>query len=151
LCNYYSKFVKEYATLAAPLTDLLKIFNPPAGKKTPPLPWKEEYHTSAFEALKAAICSAPCLRFFNPLAKCCVKSDASEVAIGGVLQQPDAQGTLHPIVFYSRKLLSAERNYPVQEREYLALKECLRNWKHYLYGAQLFLHSDHESLKWLKS
>jgi hypothetical protein len=71
LCNYCSKFVKEYATLAAPLTDLLKNFNPPAGKKTPLLPWQEESHTAAFEALKAAICSAPCLRFFNPLAVLC--------------------------------------------------------------------------------
>ena len=48
LCNYYSKFVKEYATLAAPLTDLLKCFNPPARKKTPPLPWQEESHKESF-------------------------------------------------------------------------------------------------------
>lgn len=150
LCNYYNRFVRNFAQIAQPLTDLLRSTDQPAGKKVPPLCW-EDRHSQAFEHLKTALCSAPCLSIFNPTARCIVAADASKFALGGVLQQHDADGNLHPIAFYSRKLSPAEVNYDTRERECLALKECLRHWKHYLYGAPISISSDHQSLKWLKT
>lgn len=150
LCNYYNRFVRNFAQLAQPLTDLLRTADQPAGKKVPPLRW-EDCHSHAFEQLKTALCSAPCLSIFNPAARCIVAADASKYAVGGVLQQHDAHGNLHPVAFYSRKLSPAEVNYDTRERECLALKECLRHWKHYLYGAPISISSDHQSLKWLKT
>eukprot|EP00961_Rhodomonas_salina_P138686 1865865-Rhodomonas_salina.1 len=56
---------------------------------------------------------------------------------------------LHPVAFYSRKFSSAERNYTTREQELLAIKECLRNWRHYTYRTQTQVRTDHDSLRWI--
>ena len=78
LANYYSQYVCNFATLAAPLTDLLQ--------RTKAFLWGPEQQHS-FEAIKVALTSAPCLelpRFDLPFE---LVTDASNVGIGAVLQQ----------------------------------------------------------------
>ena len=69
----------------------------------------------AFDALKAALASAPVLAFPDPTLPYTVSTDASDYAIGAVLQQDRGSG-LQPISFLSRQLNDAERNYPVHEK-----------------------------------
>ena len=42
-----------------------------------------------------------------------------------------------------------ERNYPTHDLELLAIVFALKIWRHYLYGAQFRVFSDHKSLKYL--
>jgi hypothetical protein len=55
-----------------------------------------------------------------------IETDASEWAIRIVLYQLGPDGQLHLIAFDRRKLTGAELNYPVHEKELLAIKEALR-------------------------
>jgi hypothetical protein len=57
----------------------------------------------------------------------------------------------HPVAYYSRKLSPTEQRYTTRERECLAVKQCLVEWRHYLLGAPFTVLSDHESLKWLQT
>lgn len=83
-----------------------------------------------------------------------VEVNASDVGIGAVLsQRSPLDNKLHPCDFLSRKLTPAERNYDVGNRELLAVKVALEEWRHWLEGAeQLFLVLiDHCNLEYLHS
>lgn len=53
------------------------------------------------------------------------------------------------MAFLSRKVGSAENNYPVYEKELLAIVHAVRSWRHYLQGAMhsVKVPTDHMTLK----
>ena len=74
------------------------------------------------------------------------------VALGATLSQEDQQGNLRLVACASRKLSSAERNYPAHEKECLAVVDSLQRWRHYLLGAvQVIVHTDNITLKYLNT
>ncbi|KAI3368531.1 hypothetical protein L3Q82_025536, partial [Scortum barcoo] len=60
---------------------------------------------------------------------------------------------IHPCAFLSRKLTPAERNYDVGNKELLAVKVVLEEWRHWLEGAEqpFIVLTDHKNLQYLKS
>ena len=60
-----------------------------------------------------------------------VDTDASDVALGAVLQQRQ-NGTLRVICYSSRVLDPAERNYCTTRKELLGVMFALRMFRHYL-------------------
>ncbi|CAI7812649.1 unnamed protein product, partial [Closterium sp. NIES-53] len=106
LANYYRRFVKGFAAVAAPLTDLLW--------KDSSFSW-EPLQQQAFEQLKTCLTSPPALAVPNPELPYFIWCDASDVALGAILCQEQEAG-LQPIAFESRKLTAAERAYPIHER-----------------------------------
>jgi hypothetical protein len=138
--NFYRKFVKDFSTIAAPLTDLTK--------STVPFRWDVDTQSS-FDALKNALCSAPVLVLphTGPDATFTLYTDASTFAVGAVLLQ-EHNSALHPVAFESRKLNPHERNYPVHELELLAVVHGLRTFRHYLEGCKRFnTVTDHDTLR----
>ncbi|GJJ75505.1 hypothetical protein EMPS_07863 [Entomortierella parvispora] len=138
LAQFYQQYVSGFAGIALPLSSLLA--------NNTPFKWTDEQQ-SAFLQLKRAICSAPVLRIFDPDLLTFVETDASGLAIGAVLLQTDREGNTHPIAFTSRKMQSAERNYPVHEQELLAVIHALRTWRYYLDGTKFSVHTDHATLR----
>lgn len=135
LASFYRRFVKDFSTIAAPLTEIIK--------KSVEFKWGQQQQ-EAFELLKDKLCSAPILRlpdFSNTFELEC---DASGIGIGAVLTQ-DRQ----PIAYFSEKLKAAQLNYSTYDKELLALVRALEVWQHYLLPKEFVIHTDHESLKWL--
>ena len=66
------------------------------------------------------------------------------------MQEQD-NGKLHPIGYFSRKLLNYQANYDVTELECLAIVEAIDYWHYYLYSKQFIIFTDHQALKWLNS
>ena len=56
-----------------------------------------------------------------------VETNASDFAIGAVLLQVGDDNLEHPVAFFSRKILLSETNYPVHNKEMLALISTLEN------------------------
>jgi RNase H-like domain found in reverse transcriptase/Reverse transcriptase (RNA-dependent DNA polymerase)/Integrase zinc binding domain/Chromo (CHRromatin Organisation MOdifier) domain/Retroviral aspartyl protease len=123
LANFYRRFVRNYSKIAIPLTTLLK--------KNTKFVWSKSAQ-SAFDELKARLMSGPILRHFDPTKACVIEADASDYALGGVCSQHDEFGQLHPIAYYSRKLLPAEMNYQIYDKELLAIVCAFKHWRHYL-------------------
>jgi hypothetical protein len=136
LANYYRKFVKDYAKITGPLTMLLR--------KDSKMDWQEAQEL-AFQTLKKALVTAPVLRSPNFKLPFLVTTDASDFAIGQVLTQDDGTGT-RPVAYESRKLTAAELNYPIHEKEMLAIIHALKVWRIYLEGQHFTVISDHKSL-----
>ncbi len=139
LCNYYSKFIDGYSRIASPLTNLTGAVQP--------WEWTQEVHTVAFEQLKAALNSAPCLIHPRNDVPFVLGTDASDFAIGAVLMQDHGKG-LQPIGYYGRKLNKAERNYAVYDKEMLAVVYALNNWHYLLEGSPhpVQVRTDHQPL-----
>ena len=137
--NFCRQFIKNYSEIAAPLTALLR--------KDVKWKWTKEAQ-EAFELLKKAFTSDPVLKSFDENKVSIVEPDASGVAVGAVHLQPDDQGKLHPVAYYSEKHSSAEKNYDIYDQELMAVKKSLNHWKIYLQGAkyQVIILSDHKNL-----
>ena len=101
--------------------------------------------------LKESLTQSPVLRQPDPNKPWRIETDASEWATGAALYQEDEEGHWHPIAFSGRKLQGAELNYPVHEKECLAIKDAIRNWSNYLGTQHVQVLTDHESLKYLKT
>ena len=143
-------FIPKYAELVAPLTDLLKGTSSSKKKRCLVLLEWQGPQQQAFDAVRAALAAPPILKLFDPALPSKVAADASAVAVGGVLLKQH-EDMWHPVAYYSRKLSPTEQRYTTRERECLAVKQCLVEWRHYLLGAPFTVLSDHESLKWLKT
>lgn len=152
LASYYRRYIKGFAKLAAPLSDLLKEEDASLrAKKRRPISWNAQC-TVSFKTLKDALATGPVLVAPDKDKPYTVETDASEWAIGSVLYQEGQDSKLHPVAFGGRKLKNAELNYPVHEKEGLAIKEALRQWEHYIQnGFTTVILTDHESLKYLQT
>ncbi|GAU35592.1 hypothetical protein TSUD_295280 [Trifolium subterraneum] len=132
LTGYYRRFIKSYATIASPLTDLLKkdSFN-----------WSDNA-MKAFNTLKQAITSAPVLILPNFSQPFMLETDASGIGIGAVLSQ---QG--HPIAYFSKKLGPTSQKQSGYLREFRAITEALAKFRHYLLGHKFIIRTDQQSLE----
>lgn len=143
LTNYYRKFINNYATLAQPLTDLLK------GTITRSISvlWTEQLHGTAFTTLKNALCTAPILCTYNPARETCIFTDASQHGVGVALcQRSSVEDIWHVVEYASKRFSDAESRYPVHEQELLALVFGLRHFRHYLLGLHFTCYTDHRTL-----
>ena len=102
-----------------PLNELLK--------KDVPWDWTPARQL-AFETLKGRITQAPVLTMPDYEKPFELEVDASNYALGAVLNQQDINNHIHPVVFYSSTLSAAERNYGVYDKELLAIHRPLKHW-----------------------
>ena len=141
LCGFYQRFVTDYATVAAPLTDLMK--------KHRDWHWGEA-ENAAFEELKRRLMKHPVLIVQDLSKPLIVHTDASDVGLGATLSQHEENGDIRLVTCRSRKLSPAEKNYPVHEKEMLALVDSLEAWRHYLLGAEVHVYTDNSALRYLQ-
>nr|XP_008191903.1 PREDICTED: uncharacterized protein LOC100141851 isoform X1 [Tribolium castaneum] len=116
LCGYFRKYVKDYATIASSLTSLLK--------KGSAFVW-EEAQERAFQTLKDILTSRPVLAIYDAEAETELHTDASKVGIGGILLQRQGDGSLRPVMFFSRQTTKEEQRYHSYELETLAVTVML--------------------------
>lgn len=91
------------------------------------------------------------MAIYNSDAPCYLFTDASKFGVGAVLKQPQVDKQLHPIGYFSKKLLQYQKNYSSTELECLAIIESIEYWHHYLYGKKFTVITDHQALRWLRN
>ena len=143
LCSYYRKFVKGFAEIAQPLTDLMK-------KDSFKTPIPEEA-VKAYDKLKEALISAPVLKYFDVNRPTELYVDACDNSIGAVLMQKHDDENWHPVGYYSRRLHGAETSYATYYKELLGLRDGVLHFRHWLLGVRFTVRTDHCSLRWLMS
>ena len=142
ITGYYRKFIPEYASVAAPLTDLTKKAAPNQ------VVWNPECDR-AFQQLKLSLCSSPVLRTPDFSKVFILQTHASDHGIGAVLSQKDQDGDDHPVAYYSWKLLPREQQYSTIQKECLTIKLATHAFRVYLLGRPFTIQTDHRALEWL--
>lgn len=139
LCSYYRKFIKDFAGLARPLTNLTK--------KNSPFIWSVDQQ-AGFEALKQALVSPPVLGHPNYNLPMEIHCDACGYGVGAVLVQQQEEG--ERVLSYASRLLGpAESNYSISEKECLALVWAVQKFRSYVWGNRIRIVTDHHALCWL--
>nr|KYP38538.1 Retrovirus-related Pol polyprotein from transposon 297 family [Cajanus cajan] len=132
LTGYYRHFVKGYASIAWPLTDMLK---------------HNSFHWTptseqAFLHLKEALTTTPTLALPDFSVMFVIETDASNHGIGAVLTQKG-----HPLAYFSKKLSPKMAKASTYVRELYALTQAVARWRHYLLGKRFLIRTDHHTLK----
>lgn len=133
LAGYYRRFIENFSKIAKPLTALTQ--------KNKSYEWGSDQE-EAFETLKQKLCNAPILALPEGNDDFVVYCDASNQGLGCVLMQ---RGKV--IAYASRQLRVHEVNYTTHDLELGAVVFALKIWRHYLYGTQCVIFTDHKSLQ----
>ncbi|KAL3685682.1 hypothetical protein R1sor_003704 [Riccia sorocarpa] len=125
MANFYRRYILNYAVLAALVNALNRenvVFN-----------WTSQCQ-EAFDLLKEKLSQGPILRSPNWNMIFHVHTDASGVAVGAVLAQPQDPKIDLPIYFASRTLNNSEKDYTTTEMEALTMVYAVKKFKPYLQG-----------------
>ena len=146
MVNYYNRFIKDYATIAAPLQELMK--------KNVRFVWTSKQQ-NAFETLKTKLVTAPIMAYPQKDGMFILDTDASDYAYGAVLSQlqPNKHGELveKTIAYASKKFSDREAKYCARRRELLAIINFVKHFEVYLTGVTFTIRTDHASLKYIKT
>eukprot|EP00794_Sanderia_malayensis_P005072 gene5072-biopygen4130 len=137
LVNFYRRFIPNCASIIQPLTDLL------SPKKTKETLQLSEEAITAFREIKSALTNATLLVHPSPESSYCLMVDASNVAVGGVLQQR-IDNTWKPLGFFSKCLQPAEVKYSTFGRELLGIYLTIKHFRHCLEGREFYILTDHK-------
>ena len=139
LANYYRKFIKNFAKIAAPLNKHLN-----ATDKSVLMDYEA---IKAFETLKRELTDMDnILSLPNFDLNFILETDA----IGAALMQK-IDGKECPIALYSRAMTVAEKNYDTSQKELLAIVKSVEHFKQFLYGKVFILKTDHQPLIAIKT
>ena len=142
MMGYYRRFVKDFAKIAKPLTNLLRGEGNPNSNRKIELNDTEQ---KCFLKMKNLLYSSDVLIYPDFNKPFVLTTDASDFAIGAVLSQGEI-GKDKPIHFASRTLSQTEEKYSVPEKEMLAIFWALQTFRNYLYGAKFLILTDHQPL-----
>ena len=137
LINFYHSFLPECAEVLRPLNAQLT-------SKGKDLQWPPAAE-DAFRSIKDTLATVTLLFHPQTGAPLSLTTDASDVAVGAVLQQ-FVDDSWQPISFFSRALKPAETRYSTFDRELLAIYLSIRHVQHYLEGRKFFVLTDHKPL-----
>ncbi|GJR10875.1 putative reverse transcriptase domain-containing protein [Tanacetum coccineum] len=133
LAGYYKRFIANFSKITKPLTLLTQ--------KNKKFKWGDEQE-NAFQTLKDMLCDAPILALPEGPNDFVVYCDASNQGFGYVLKQRNKV-----IAYASRQLKIYEKNYTTHDLELGAVVFALKIWRHYVYGTNSVIYTDHKSLQ----
>ncbi|KAF4758554.1 hypothetical protein FOZ63_031944 [Perkinsus olseni] len=145
LANYYRGFLPDYSARTRPLYDLL---NGGGKDKQSDLDVWTDIHEVAFMDVKESLARLPLLGYPDFTRPFQLIADASDVAIGAVLEQDG-----HPLSFFSQSLTKTQRRWPVYEREAYAIFRSLERFRNILLGypLELVVFTDHKPLTFMET
>lgn len=133
---FYQRFIKGFSTIATHMTNCIS---------------KDEFVLTlevshAFLTLKEIMTTTHVLQLSDFLNIFEVACDASGTGIGGSQSQEG-----HPVAFFSEKLNDVKQWYSAYDKEFYAIVQSLKQWRHYLLHKKFMLYSDHQTLSFLNA
>lgn len=137
LVGFYRIFHKGIAPVLAPLFALLT-------GKSKDINWTDEAN-NAFTLTKRSIADTTMLHYHQADAPLSLLTDASDQAVGAVLQQK-VNGSWQPLAFFSRALKPPQQKYSTFDRELLAIVLAIKYFRYMLEGRPFTILTDHRPL-----
>ncbi|XP_028173660.1 uncharacterized protein LOC114362443 [Ostrinia furnacalis] len=138
LASFFRRFVKDFASIARPLTDLLR--------KNTPWRWSQN-EEGAFIKLKDNLTKRPILALYNHAAETQLHTDASQIGVAGILLQRLNDEPFRPVAYFSRRTTADEQKLHSFELETLAVVFSLNKFRVYLLGIKFTIFTDCHALR----
>ncbi|KAH0820498.1 hypothetical protein GEV33_002293 [Tenebrio molitor] len=139
LASYFRKFIPEFASRTASITQLTK--------KSTPFSWNKE-HEEAKRYVIQHLSAQPLLSIFDASLPTEVHTDASSIGYGAILfQKPTPDSALRVVAYFSRRTTPAESSYHSYELETLAIVNALKHFRVYLIGIPFKIVTDCNAIK----
>ncbi|CAF4669082.1 unnamed protein product [Rotaria sp. Silwood1] len=136
--GWYRKFLPKFADIAAPIHAVTNLTKSNRRK----FKW-ENPQSEAFRQLKQMLITEPLFLHYPvdhlPLI---LTTDASDIGIGGVLQQ-EVNGNIHNLYYHSQLMTTCEKKYSTIEKEALAIYKCLERMRSFVLGRSIIIMTDH--------
>ena len=143
--NFYRRFSKGIADHMAPLNNVLKGHT--KAKDRTPIQWNEEL-VQAFENCKNALVNFTTLQYPRNDAKLILTIDASQHAVGAVLEQIVEEGR-QPLGFFSQKLTDSQQKWSTYDRELFAVYAVVQHFEFLLEANHFTIATDHRPLTYM--
>ena len=127
-CGYYREYIKHFAQISKPLTDLTH-------QKSPNVLALNDEHQQSFDKLRNESCRPHVLRIPVVGKPFTLHTDASGQAVGTSLGQLDENGNEQPLAFASQKLTQSQSAWATIEREAYAIIWAIKRYRNLVYGA----------------
>lgn len=141
IINFYRRFLRNAAQIQAPLH--IPLHGAKKNDKRP-ITWDTEAE-EAFELCKQQLAKATLLVHPRDNATLALRTDASDISSGAVLEQYNF-GSWEPLGFFSKKHTNAEMKYSTYDRELLAIYKSLKYFRCMVEGRRLIIVTDHKPL-----
>jgi hypothetical protein len=136
LASFYRKFIRNFSGISTTMMDTVK-------KRHKSFHWIAEVEKS-FNLLKRKITEQPVFVLPDFQKTFQVKCDTSGYAIGAILSQEDRL-----VSYFSEKLDEANLKYSTYDKEFYAIIQALKKWRHYLIPKEFELYSDNHALQFV--
>lgn len=151
MVNYYRRFVPKLSHFLTPIFDHITKFadSRKVKSKKKKIPKKDFFWTSdcqkALESVKNSLVNAVTLTFPQENSPLSITTDASDFAMGAVLQQK-VENQWQPLAFYSQKLSEPQKKYSAFDRELLGIFSAIKHFRHFVEARDFFVLTDHKPL-----
>jgi transposase InsO family protein len=151
-CQYYRRYVKDFASIAAPLYELT------TKELLPYKPWAvPSKYEDSFRNLKRAMAGSEVLKLPNYSQPYFISVDASQQGFGAILEQDflvmDKHGKerkrRHPVYYASRRTTPREFKLESTHREASAVVWALHFYRYFIQGIPTTVYTDHGPLTWI--
>ena len=139
--GFYRRFFRDFSKIATPLCRLLE--------KDTKFYFDESCH-NAFEEIKSQLVEAPIMAKPDWNREFEIMCDASDYAMGAVLGQKDEK-VFKAIYYDSKTFNEAQENYSTTEKDMLAIVFGCENFRPYILGSHVIIHTDHAAIKYLRA
>lgn len=141
MLNFYRGFLPSAANIQAPLHVYLQD-SKKNDKHT--IDWSADAE-AAFVNAKKSLAEHTLLAHPSPETRTRLVTDASDFAMGAVLEQ-FVKNSWRPLAFFSRKFTPAQKKYSAYDRELTAMYVAIKFFRHFLEGRQFEIYTDHKPL-----
>ena len=139
MVNFYHGFIPKAAEHARPLYRALVGI-----PKSRTLVWTDQM-VQAFKDTKDSLAKQTLLHHPVKGAPIALTSDASDFAIGAVLEQR-VKGQWQPLAFFSRQFKKAELKYATFDKELTGVFSAVKHFKYYIEARTFTIFTDHQPI-----
>ena len=103
--------------------------------------------------MRTALIYTPLLAHFDVDQHCLIKTDTSDIVVAAVFSQLGLDSEYHPVVYFFKSMALAEINYPIYDKEMLAIVRAFEHWRSKLQGTGHLVEvlTDHKALEYFIS
>lgn len=141
---FFKNFVKNFSEVASSISKMTSDkFN------FDPVTWDENY-IGKFEHFKQCLMDSCTIHFPDYNLTWTLRTDGSNIAVGGMLFQTTLDGEHQPIAFASMKLSETASKWDIHKIECFAIYFSVKKMEHFLMGKQFIIETDHANLQFME-